>query len=1053
MVASVRQQVSSENVFRCSHGQRALWLIDQISPGSAAYNIHAAVRPLFALDPAHLSAAAAALVERHETLRTIFEWDGYEPVQRVLAHCPSCLRMADLGSMSQAAAEQELARLSREQAAMPFDLVEAALLRLGLVQMPDGRSVLLVTIHHIVADAWSLNVLLRDLFELYVARASGQPAQLPDLPLHYADYAAWQRDLLNEERTAELVAGWRDYLAGVGELCLPTDHSRRRGTAQRGDHHRFALSAELSAACRERSREFAATPYSLLTGCFAEVLHRYGGSEDFLIGMPSAGRSRADLEDLVGYFVRMLALRVDLRGEPSLRELARRIGSSIGEALALEDLPFERVVEIIEPDRDLAVNPLFQVTSQFLASSLEGAGSGSLEIVDLHRGFANFDLTLDFWEENGVIAGRIEYSRELYEPRTIARLAGHLTTLLEAALDEPDRPLADLDMLSSEERRLILGKWSEGPHDYPAESNLSELFAQSAEAYPERTAIRDGAGELSYAQLESAAADLASRLMEAGVQPGDQVGICLSRGRAQIIAALGIVLAGTAYVALDPAWPDDRIAAMIGVAGIRVAVAECGEDRWRRLGLQTISPTGPPVRRAKLPDLEPDAIAYVAFTSGSTGKPKGVPATHRGVVRLMRGGPPVEFVADDVMLAFAPLGFDASTLELWGPLLNGACIAVAPDRPLSPHELADFMERAGVTKAWLTAGLFSQVSEARPDTLAALRTVFAGGDALPEPAVLRVLRAGGTVINGYGPTENTVFTCCSTMRGEMSIANGIRIGRPVTGTRVYVLDAQGRPVPAGIPGELVAGGGGVSPGYLSAHPDNARFTLDPVDPARGRVYWTGDMVRWTQDGEIEFLGRRDRQVKVRGFRIELGEVENAIMREPFVRDCVVAVRGSNADDKGLAAFVVLAPGEGDVAALRLALAARLPVHSRPSSILAVPAMPLGENGKVDISALLALPAANDDETDHSGPLTELEDLVTETFANVLGCASVPADRPFFDLGGHSLHATRVITRLREALDISLPLQAIFECPTVRALASHIEEILLAEFEPGAESVG
>jgi amino acid adenylation domain-containing protein len=1050
-MASVRQDICEENAFRCSWGQQSLWLVDQIAPGSPAYNIHAAVRSPFPLDPAQLSHAAAALTARHETLRTLFEWDGFEPVQRVVDCVPPCLRMVDLSALPPDEAERELAQLSHGDATMPFDLREAPLLRLGLVQMPGRRSVLLVTIHHIIADAWSLNILLRDVFELYLAKAGGRAARLPELPVQYADFSAWQRDLLDHGQTARLVEGWRDYLAGAGELTLPTDHPRGRDRAQEGAHHRFVLSAKLSEACRARSREFAVTAYALVTGCFAEVLHRYGGSDDFLIGMPTAGRSRADLENLIGYFVRTLVLRIELKGRPSFRELAGRIGGSIGEALALQDLPFEKVVELAEPDRDLSINPLFQVTSQYLANPLERASNGSLEVVDLHRGHANFDLTLDVWEENGVLAGRIEYARGLYEPETVARLAGHLATLLEAAVAQPDRPLAELDMLTAEERELILGPWSEGPQLHPEEGSLGALFAEVAAAHPGRPAIRDEAGGLTFAELQCEATALAERLVAAGVAPGEAVGVCLPRGRAQIVAVLAIVLAGAAYVALDPGWPDERIAGITAIAGITKALTGGEDKRWPELGLHPVAADGLPARGTALPSATAESIAYIAFTSGSTGEPKGVPATHRAVVRLMRCGPPIDFAPDDVMLAYAPLGFDASTVEIWCPLLGGACVAVAPSRPLSPHELADFLESAGVTKAWLTAGLFSQVSEARASTLARLRTVFTGGDVLSEPAARRVLRAGGTVVNGYGPTENTVFTCYSVMHGEQAIAGGIRIGRPVAGTRVYILDGEDRPVAVGIPGELVAGGAGVSPGYLGGQAGETRFTPDPIDRERGSVYRTGDLVRWTADGEIAFLGRRDRQVKVRGFRIEPGEIERAVLAEPHVRDCVVAVRGHDADNKSLAAFVVLADGAAaDVAALRRGIAARLPVHALPSSIIPVAQMPLGKNGKVDVAALLAMPLPREEEIEPSGSLTELEDLVAETFAAVLGCESVPPERPFFDLGGHSLHATRVVTRLREALEIELPLQAIFESPSVRGLSSRIEELLLAEFDTSAE---
>ncbi|WP_436398988.1 non-ribosomal peptide synthetase [Roseobacter sp. S98] len=1045
-MTSAHSQQPEPDTFRCSFGQQSLWLIDQLEPGSPAYNLHAALRTPFALSPAPLSAACAALADRHETLRTWFDWDGAEPVQRLTDDPTSFLRMADLKGMSPSDADAELARLSREDAATPFDLTQAPLLRVGLVQMPGGASVLLLTIHHIIADAWSMNILIRDLLELYVAGVSGREPQLPDLPVQYIDFAAWQRDLIGEDRNDELVEGWRAYLAGAGELDLPSDHPRRPERAHHGDHIRFRLSPQTSKACLDRAREFAVTPYALITGCFSEVLRRYGGGEDFMIGMPTAGRPRSDLEDLIGFFVRTLVLRVDLTGEPGLRGLAKRVSASVARALTLQDLPFERVVEMADPERDLSVNPLFRVTCQYLGNPLERAKAGSIDVVDLHRGYANFDLTLDFWEENGVLTGRLEYDRDLYEPQTITRLIGHLTTLLEGALQQPDLPLRAIGMLTPDEQNQI-AKWSEGSFAFPNDVSLPALFEEIAATHPDLPAVRDAEGDLSYSELDRLSAELAHRLIASGVGQGDFVGHCLPRGRKQIIALLAIVRAGAAYVALEDDWPAERLRTIAGVTGLRVVVSDHAPNiaAMPDIGLMaTDGPGAPPVDLKERTDA--GSLAYAAFTSGSTGVPKGVPTTHRAVVRLMRGGAPLQFAPGDVMLGFAPLGFDASTFEIWGPLLTGACIAVAAAAHLSPHELAGWMEQAGVTKCWLTAGFFSQMSAARPDMLAGLQMVFAGGDVLSETAVGRVLDAGGTVINGYGPTENTVFTCCSVMASPEDIRDGIRIGRPVPGTIIRVLDPDGHAVPVGVPGELVAGGAGVSPGYLGNHPDNDRFSPLPWSAGGEPGYRTGDLVRWTSQGELEFLGRADRQVKIRGFRVEPGAIEREIMSDPAVRDCVVAVQGGAADDKALVAFVLPEAGDPDVVALRQTLSRRLPAQSMPSGITVVSEMPLGSNGKVDVAALLALPPDDVGETTASGALTEVEELVAETIADVLGLPSVPADAVFFDLGGHSLHATRVVTRLRETLDVDLPLQAIFEAPSVRGLAGRLEDILLSELE-------
>lgn len=1034
------QHAPADDAFSCSHGQRSLWLINQIDPYSAAYNLHAALRIPFPLQPAPLAAATAALIERHETLRTAFDWDGYEPVQRVMEHAPVGLQMADLQGMTRRIAEDELALLSQEAAAIPFDLNDAPLLRLGLVQMPGGKSVLLVTIHHIIADAWSMNILLRDLLELYVAEVSQRCPDLPDLPVQYVDFAAWQRDLVDPDRTSELVAGWRQYLDGTAELDLPTDHPRPPYDKHHGDHVRFRLPRRLSRAVLDQCRALAVTPYVVISGCFAEVLHRYSGCDDFMIGMPTAGRDRPDLEDLIGFFVRTLVLRMDVTGAPSLADLSQRISWSVAEALALQDLPFEQIVEMIDPDRDLNTNPLFQVTSQFLSNPMERANGSTIDVVDVHRGFANFDLTLDFWDDNGMIAGRLEYASALFDRATIDRMIGHLTQLLDAAVAQPDVPLSALDMLIPDERAQVLDDWSIGALDGPEDTSILDAFAETAAAFPDAPALRDAGGDLSYGALDDAARGLAAALVAAGVAPGDAVGLGLLRSRDQIIAALAILMAGGAYVALDPGWPCARTDEIMKTADIAVVIAVPDAP----FAALIVDPTS--TGTALLPaDIRADDLAYIAFTSGSTGMPKGVPTTHRAVVRLMRGGAPFAFAPGDVMLGFAPLGFDASTFEIWGPLLGGGCLALAPEGPLAPHELAATLVKAGITKAWLTAGYFAQMSASHADDLAQLDVIFAGGDALPDPAVRRVLDSGGTVINGYGPTENTVFTCYDIMTETADIAGGVRIGRPVPGTWIYVLDDHDRPVPIGVPGELVAGGFGVSRGYLGAGPAGA-FTDDPLYPERGPVYRTGDLVRWDADGRLAYLGRRDRQVKVRGFRIELGEVERAITGYPGVAAACVAVRGQDADDKALVAFVVFKAGADDVPGLRRALRNTLPTHARPSALMLVEALPLNENGKVDLSALLAMEITAESDPAGSEALTEIEDIVADTFADVLARPAVPVDQPFFDLGGHSLHATRVVTRLRERLDVDLPLQAIFEDPTVRRLAARLEDILLREFE-------
>lgn len=1056
---TVGSPVAQFDSFRCSFGQRRLWLIAQIQPDSPAYNIHAAIRAPVPINPEHLSQAAAWLIRRHETLRTGFGWNGFEPVQQVWPAGAPRLRMLDLRGETAAGAGSILANLSRAEAATPFDLAVPPLLRLGLVRMPGGRDVLLITIHHIIADAWSMSILLRDLWALYGAAATGRQPDLPALPIQYADFSDWQRDRLEGAHRAELLDFWTRMLAGAARLDLPTDHPRRPLPSHAGQKIDFSLPAPLSVRILDLGRALGVTPYVILTTCLGEVLHRYGGCDDFLIGMPVAGRNESDLNDLVGFFVNSLALRLDFRGGLSAGATIARVGAAVREALAHQDLPFEQLVEAIAPGRDLTSNPLFEVTSQFLASPLERRAGGALDLVDLHRGFANFELTFDFWADGDRIGGRVEFATDLFRPQTVQRMVGHLQTLLAEVVAHPDRPLAALKMLTDGELARI-DAWGKGPEPARRPTSLPDAFAMMLRRAPDAPAIVDTRGTLSYAELDRRARGLAQDLLAMGLAGGDCVALSLPRGREQIIAMLGIVQAGGAYMAIDPAWPDARIARMIAESGARLMVAgEAEAGRWAALGLTVAGVTDaaalPPSLPLPLPLPEPgaDAIAYVAYTSGSTGRPKGVPATHGAVLRLICGGAPIDLGPGDVMLAYAPLAFDASTLEIWGPLLNGACVAPAPPVPLLPDELADVMAARGVTCAWLTAGLFTQMSETRPLALARLRRLFAGGDVLPLAAVRRVIAAGGAVVNGYGPTENCVFTCCHEMRGEADIAQGIRIGRPVPGTDLRILDPAGRPTPIGVPGELVVGGAGVAPGYLGDHPDGHRFH---AEPGGGRTYRTGDLVRWAENGEIEFLGRRDRQVKIRGYRVEPGEIEHAIAADPAVRHCIVAVRDEAAgpDRKALAAFVVLKTPDEGVEPLRRRLEGQLPAHMIPSCILAVADFPLGENGKVDVAALLALDpgagkgaGADAADADAEG---EIEELVAQTFAQVLSVAQVSPLADFFTLGGHSLHATRVVTRLREALAIDLPLVAIFERPTVRGLSARIEDILLGEFVAGGE---
>ncbi|HSF42282.1 MAG TPA: non-ribosomal peptide synthase/polyketide synthase [Thermoanaerobaculia bacterium] len=1034
-----------------SFAQERLWFLDRLGAGGAAYHIPAAVRLRGPLDALALERTLYALVLRHEALRTAFTEEDGRPVQTVQEDARLALPRVDLSALPEDLSAGELARITRDEASRPFDLTQAPLLRALLVRLGSGDHRLVLAFHHIVTDGWSLGVFVREVAALYPALAAGVGADLPELPVQPADYAVWERERLRGEAFQSELAFWRERLAGLPPLELPADRPRPAASSFRGALATLDLPAETARALEALAQRERATPFMALLALFQALLLRYTGQSDFGVGTPVANRSHSEVEGLIGLFVNTLVLRADLSGRPGFAELLRRVREATLAAFAHEEIPFERLVQELRPEREPGRNPWFQVlfTLQNQPWPKLRMGELDLELTEVDTGTARADLTLLWRERDGGLAGALEYSTDLFERASAERLLGHLAELLRGALADPEREIRDLPLLAEAERRQILAEWRGSVAPYPREATVHELFAEQAAAAGGRVAVEAGDARLTYAELESRANQLARHLCRLGVEPDSPVGLAVPRSPEMVVGLLGILKAGGAYLPLDPAWPRERLAALIDEARPRALVTL--EPLLDRLpgGMATVcldrdrEALSAERRTAPASGATAGNLVYVLYTSGSTGQPKGVAVPHRGVVRLVRGGGFARLDAGQVFLQLAPLSFDASTLEIWGALCNGGRLVMAPPEPPSLSELGSLLTRHGVTTLWLTAGLFHQMVDEGIDGLRGLSQLLAGGDVLSPLHVRRARAAlpGCDLINGYGPTENTTFTCCHPL-ADAPADTPVPIGRPIANTSVMLLDRAGRPVPVGVPGELYTGGDGLARGYLGRPDQTAeRFVPSPLagaeDAAGARLYRTGDLARWRPDGTIDFLGRIDQQVKIRGFRIEPGEIEAALAAHPSVAECAVVVHGAG-EDRRLIAWVAAREGAApEPIELRTWLAGRLPAYMVPSAFAFLDALPLNSNGKVDRRALARLrpPSA---ETRGAAPETPLEVRLAAIWSKLLGQPRIGRDDDFFALGGHSLLATRVVSRLREELGIELPLVAVFENATLAGLAAVVE---------------
>lgn len=1057
--ASLQAAPKSET-YPLSLSQAALWFIHQANPGTNAYNMFDALRLRGPLNADALERALQEIVKRHESLRTVFGAKDGQPFQRIQPPGGFALLRSDLRTVPETERETQLRTLAEAEVQKPFALADGPLFRASLYQLAPDHHVLLLAMHHAISDGWSTGVLRQDLAALYTAFSRGEGPPCPPLLFQFVDYAFSQRRFLETDEFKKHVAYWRQRLKAMpSTLDLPTDRPRPPIQTFRGRTVSFDIPADLRTGLTAVGKRQDCSLFMVLLAAFNVLLGRYSSEEDIIVGVPVAGRNLPETENIYGFFVNILALRTDLAGNPTFRQLLGRLRENFLEALSHQDVPFEKLVAELQPKRDQSRNPIFQVSFSCDVATPDLALPGiESSFYPVERGASHFDMTFFIEETKNGIGGKAEYDCDLFDAATIDRFIGNYLRLLEGILAKPDSSLSSLPILTAAEEKCVLLQWNETRTDYPRNACVHELYEQQAAKTPDAVAVVMGALDaqgrptavLTYAALNERANRLAHHLRNLGVGPEVFVGVFMERSLDTVVAILAILKAGGAYVPLDPTYPKSRLAFMLKDTGAPVLltqsslakdlpdyggrVVELDRD-WESIAQESAA-NGPNQTTA-------DHLAYVIYTSGSTGNPKGVCVPHRGVVRLVKATDYVDLSAREVLLQFAPISFDASTFEIWASLLNGARLVVFPPELPTLEQLGQIIRDYGITTLWLTASLFREMVDTRVEDLRGVRQLLAGGEALSVRHVQRALQElpATRLINGYGPTENTTFTCCHTIKPE-SVGQSVPIGRPIANTTVYVLDRHLQPVPVGVPGEIYTGGDGLARGYLNAPELTAAkfirnpFSSDPND----RLYRVGDLARYLPTGDIEFLGRTDNQVKVRGFRIELGEIETHLQQHPAVQQAVVALREDTPGNKTIAAYLVArASAALNAAGLRSFLKQRLPDYMIPSAFVTLDEIPLTANGKVDRKAL---PEPCNEKAGGAGEdaarRSRTEEQLCRIWAEIFGRENIGVHEDFFELGGHSLMTLRAIALINDRLGARLQPATFFDHPTIAGLAALLE---------------
>lgn len=1061
-----------------SFAQQRLHFIQQLEPGSVSYNIPAAVKIHGDLNPDALQQALRLIIERHDSLRTGFIEQDDIVQQIVLDAIDFDLTVEDFRTKEPQAVEQAIAATACQR----FDLQKAPLLAARLLHTASDEYVLVLCLHHIITDGWSTGILLQELIALYQAVHEGAPNPLPPLSIQYPDFAVWQRERLSGDQLKQQIDYWQRQLAGVEPLPLLTDFARPAMKGQQGANVNSRFSAELSQRLQAFAKQQGVTLFSVLMAGFKLLLQRYSQVEDICVGTPVANRNRLELEPLIGFFVNTLALRSQVSASASFAEQVQIEQELMLAASRYQDAPFEQVIEALDLPRNPSHTPVFQhmlVLQNSPAEQIEVSGL-SFEQLSADTHTAKFDLTFNVLE---VAAGsaeayldlNIEYDTQLFKPERIEKLAQHFMQLLDHAEREADSPLKTLKMLSDDEQQQLLD-WGQPRSDYPREKNLAELFAETAARYPDNIAVVFGSQKLTYQQLEQQSNQLAAYLKQQGVKAEDKIALCFDRSLWCVLSILAVIKNHAAYVPLDPDYPDERLAFMLEDTQARLLLSESSfAERLQALpclqnevvSLLLLDQQAEQLQQQAI-DWKPEPapcdsgrqLAYIMYTSGSTGAPKGVMVAQRGIVRLVRQSNYIALDETDALAFISNVSFDAATFEIWGALLNGGrLVGVDKETLLTPPLFKQVLIAEQISAMFITVTLFNQYIAEDVHFFDSVKSVSVGGEALDINKIRTVIdsarqaNAPLRLFNGYGPTENTTFTCSWHIDGLDAQQNSVPLGYPLANSSVYVLDEQMQLVPAGVAGELYTGGDGVALAYLNrADLTAAAFLADPFSSQPdARLYRTGDRVRWLDNGQIEMLGRADDQVKIRGYRIELGEIETALGRLPQVRECAVLVntqqaeaelhgQGSQSDRQYLAAYLVLNEADNEFALglIREALSIHLPQYMQPQAYVVVDKLPLTANGKLDKRGLPKPQATDFVQQQYTAPETETEKQLVVLWQQMLDLEQIGIDDNFFELGGHSLMATRLLSQIKQTFDAELPLKELFEQPTIRHLASLLD---------------
>ncbi|CBN59210.1 MULTISPECIES: non-ribosomal peptide synthetase [Kamptonema] len=1042
------------NQIPLSFAQQRLWFIDRLYEGSSFYNIPTAIHLKGLLDVTALKQSLNEIMKRHEGWRTSFVIVDRQPFQAIASKLTWELPIVNLEHLSGKNWDIEVQKIASEEAKKPFDLSQAPLVRATLLRLSETEHIFLLTMHHIVSDGWSISVFAGELATLYAAFFTGQSPLLPELPIQYADFAIWQRDRLQGELLATQLNYWKQQLGGdLPVLQLPLDRSRPTITTFNGAKQYFTFSKSLTEALSKLCQQEEATLFMTLLTAFNTLLYRYTEQEDILIGSSIANRNQAELEGILGLFVNTLVMRNDLSGNPSFRTLLSRVRGVTLDAYAHQDLPFEKLVEELQPDRDLSRNPLFQVmfVLQNTPKSEREIAGLTLRSLEFDSGTSQFDIFLSISESKEGLTGFLEYSTDLFDVATITGLIDNFQTLLESIVANPDCPISELPILTTQQREKLLLEWNNTQTTYPQDASLHQLFEWQVQDFPESLALIDSSEKITYRQLNQKVNQLAHYLQKLGVTTETLVGICLDRSVEMIVGILAILKAGGAYIPLDPNYPADRLSFMLSDSQVSLVISHSSLiDRFQKIQVVCLDNDWEIIDRESQENpaiiSKSDNLAYVIYTSGSTGTPKGVLGTHRGTVNglnwLWKTYP---FESEEICCQKTAISFVDSVWEIFAPLLQGIPTVIIPDAIVKDTKLfLETLDRHHVTRVILVPSLLRLIVDTYGNLtkkLSNLKLWITSGEALTLNLArsFTKLLPSAKLINLYGSSEvsaNATYYDTSLLPEK---ATSVPIGRPINNTQVYILDRHLQPTPVGVWGELYIGGDGLAKGYLNRPELTAERFIDNIFVSGTKLYKTGDLGRYLHDGNVEYLGRRDEQVKIRGFRVELGEIESAIVQHPDIRESVVIIRDDTQGDKQLIAYIVT-DEPNLVSQLHGYLLLKLPDYMIPSAFVVLDAIPLTPNGKVDKRSLPTDNLLRSNSTKSFISPRNLSELgLVKIWENLLAINSIGVTDNFFELGGHSFLAVRLMAQIYERFGHNLPLSILFENPTIEKLAKIVSQ--------------